>query len=92
MPAHAACTAPQPPDLAAKPTKPKPPERSACAEAKPGASGCLGWEAYAYNDAVKAYNVQASAFASAANAYVARLNAYVQAANDYARCEAQSLN
>jgi hypothetical protein len=38
-----------------------------------------GWEAYSYNDAIKAYNAQAQAFQSVAGAYVQKLNAYVKA-------------
>jgi hypothetical protein len=34
--------------------------------------GCPGWEAYSYNDAIKAYNAQAQAFQSVAGAYVVR--------------------
>lgn len=88
---HAACTPPVPPDVASKPAKPAPPVKSACVDAKIGTEGCKGWEAYSFNDEVKAYNAKLPAFQAAAKAYVAKLNAYVSASSDYARCEVQSL-
>lgn len=91
-PARAACTPPVPPDVSARPTKPTPPVKSACVDAKVGTEGCKGWEAYSFNDEVKAYNAKLPAFQGAAKAYVAKLNAYVSASADYARCEVQSLN
>lgn len=91
-PAHAACTPPVPPDVASKPVKPVTPVKSACVDAKVGTEGCKGWEAYSFNDEVKAYNAKLPAFQGAAKAYVAKLNAYVSASADYARCEVQSLN
>lgn len=91
-PAHAACTPPVPPDAASKPAKPAPPVKSACVDAKVGTEGCKGWEAYSFNDEVKAYNAKLPAFQAAAKAYVAKLNAYVAAGSEYARCEVQSLN
>ncbi len=90
-PALGACLAPTPPDPAGKPEKPVVPAKTACTDAKPGTAGCLGWESFAYNDAVKAFNAKVPAFQAAANAYVGRLNDYVKATSDYARCEAQSL-
>lgn len=89
--AGAACLPPMPPDIAGKPVRPTLPVKPPCADAKPGTPGCLGWEAYSYNDAIKAYNAQITTFQTAANAYVARLNAYVAASGDYARCEVQTL-
>ena len=90
-PAFAACAPPVAPDVAAKPEKPVLPSKGPCVDAKPGQTGCLGWESYAFNDAVKAYNAKIPAFQAAATAYVARLNDYVKASGDYARCEAQSM-
>lgn len=86
-PAGAACTPPAVPDPAGRPARPVAPAKGPCVDAKPGTANCLGWEAYSYNDAVKAYNEQAKVFQAAANAYVARLNAYVRASSEYARCE-----
>ena len=91
-PAHAACTPPVPPDIAARPARPSPPVKSACVDAKIGTEGCKGWEAYSFNDEVKAYNAKLPTFQAAANAYVAKLNAYVSASADYAKCEVNSLN
>jgi hypothetical protein len=85
-----ACTVPSPPDAAARPEKPVPPEKTACVEA-PTKPGCLGWEAYKFNDEVKAFNAKVPAWQKAANAYVTQLNAYVAAANAYAKCEADAL-
>lgn len=90
-PAIAACAPPVAPDVAAKPERPVLPVKGPCVDAKPGQTGCLGWEGYAFNDAVKAYNAKIPAFQAAATAYVARLNDYVKGSADYARCEAQSL-
>ena len=90
-PAAAACLPPTPPDATLRPVKPVPPEKSACAGARPGTPGCLGWEPYSYNDAVKAYNAKVPDFLAAATTYVAKLNAFVAAASDYAKCEAGSL-
>lgn len=89
-PAFAACTAPVAPDAATRPAKPVPPVRSACVDNSTG-PGCLGWEAYRYNDDVKAFNEKAQAFQKSANDYVSRLNAYVKAANDFAKCEVDTL-
>lgn len=50
-----------------------------------------GWEAYSYNDQVKAYNVLVASYSTAANAYVGKLNAFVTASAAYAKCEADSL-
>ena len=86
-----ACPVPAPPDPATRPAKPVPPVKGPCVDAKPGTQGCLGWEAYSFNDEVKAYNAKVPAFQAAANAYVAKLNDYVKASNDYARCEVQAL-
>ncbi|HMO30901.1 hypothetical protein [Enterovirga sp.] len=92
-PARAAgpCTPPVPPDPAGRPEKPVPPAKSPCVDA-PTKAGCLGWEAYRFNDEVKAYNAKVPAFQKAANAYVAQLNAYVAAAGAYAKCEVESLH
>ena len=90
-PARAACTPPVPPDVASRPEKLVVPVKPPCADAKPGTPGCLGWEAYSYNDAIKAFNAKVPAFKAAADAYVAKLNAYVQASSDYARCEIKAL-
>lgn len=89
-PVQAACTPPVAPDPATRPEKPVPPEKTACVEA-PTKPGCLGWEAYRFNDEVKAFNAKVPAWQKAANAYVAQLNAYVAAANAYAKCEADAL-
>lgn len=83
-----ACTPPTPPPVEGKPAKPALPQKPACLDAR---EGCPGWEAYSYNDAVKAYNAQAKTFQGLAQAYVQRLNAYVKASGDYAACEAKSL-
>lgn len=83
-----ACTPPVPPTAETKPDKPKLPEKPACLDAK---GGCPGWEAYSFNDAVKAYNLQAQAFRPLAEAYIQKLNAYVKASSEYAGCEAKSL-
>lgn len=87
-PAAAACTAPAPPPVAERPEKPPLPQKPACLDAK---GGCPGWEAYTYNDQIKAYNLQAQAFRPLAEAYLKKLNAYVKAANDYAQCEVKTL-
>ena len=89
--AFADCKAPAAPDPAARPAKPAVPIRSACVDAKPGTEGCKGWEAYTFNDEVKAYNAKLPAYKTAADAYVAQLNAYVAASGEYARCEVKSL-
>lgn len=86
----ATCTAPTVPDPAKRPVRPTPPVKSACVDNASG-PGCKGWEAYQFNDEVKAYNAKAPAFQKAANDYVAQLNAYVKAANDYAKCEVDAL-
>lgn len=88
--ARSACLPPTPPDLAAKPAKLVPPAKPPCAD-NPMGPGCLGTEAFSYNDAIKAYNARIPTYQAAANAYVAKLNAYVQASGEYARCEAESL-
>ncbi|WP_236960993.1 hypothetical protein [Methylobacterium durans] len=88
MGARAACTRPEPPPPESKPAKPPLPEKPACLDAK---GGCPGWEAYSYNDAVKAYNAQAQAFRPLAEVYVQKLNAYVKASADYAQCEVKTL-
>ena len=90
-PALAACTLPVPPDPATRPAKPAVPVKGACVGAKPGTPGCIGVEAFRYNDDVKAYNAKLAAWKPAADAYVARLNAFVQASAEYARCEVQAL-
>lgn len=84
----APCTPPAPPPAEARPEKPKRPDKPACLDAK---GGCPGWEAYTYNDAVKAYNAQAQAFRPLAETYLQRLNAYVKASSDYAQCEVKAL-
>ncbi|UMY20208.1 hypothetical protein MMB17_20260 [Methylobacterium organophilum] len=86
--AHAACTPPAPPPVEGRPAKPALPQKPGCLSAK---DGCPGWEAYSYNDAIKAYNVQIEAFRPLAQAYVEKLNAYVKASADYARCEIGTL-
>lgn len=90
-PASAACIVPAPPDPAGRPVKPALPVKGPCVDAKAGTAGCLGWEAYTYNDDVKAYNEQIRAFQAAANAYVAKLNEYVNAGAQYAKCEVEAL-
>lgn len=85
---HAACTPPVPPTTEGKPEKPKLPEKPACLSAK---DGCPGWEAYTYNDAIKAYNEQGKGYQAAAQAYIQKLNAYVKATSEYVQCEANSL-
>lgn len=89
--ARAACTAPVPPDSAARPAKPTLPVKGPCVDAKVGTAGCLGWEAYKYNEDIRAYNEKGAAFGRAAQAYVDRLNAYVKASADYAQCEVKAL-
>lgn len=84
----APCTPPAPPPAEARPTSPKRPEKPACLDAK---GGCPGWEAYSFNDAVKAYNAQVQTYRPLAEAYLQKLNAYVKAASDYAQCEAKAL-
>jgi hypothetical protein len=86
--ARAACTLPEPPPATARPTKPPLPAKPACLDVK---GGCPGWEAYSYNDAIKAYNEKAAAFRPLAEAYVKALNAYVKASSDYAQCEVKTL-
>lgn len=86
--ARAACSPPQPPYWESKGDKPAPPPKPACLSAK---DGCPGWEAYSYNDAIKAYNLKAEAYRPLAQDYVKRLNDYVKAASDYAQCEVKSL-
>ena len=85
-----ACDLPSPPSVASKPTKPALPPKPACVSAS-GKDACPGWEAYSYNDQIKAYNVQVTAYGAAANAYVATLNAFVTATAAYAKCEVDSL-
>ena len=87
-PAFAACTPPVPPPVEGRPSKPAAPQKPACLDAK---GGCPGWEAYTYNDAVKAFNEQAKTFQGLAQAYVQKLNAYVKASADYAQCEVKTL-
>lgn len=87
-PAAASCTAPTPPPTGERPEKPALPQKPACLDAK---GGCPGWEAYTYNDQIKAYNAQIQAFRPLAEAYLKKLNAYVKAANDYAQCEVKTL-
>lgn len=89
--AATACTAPAPPDQAARPAKPALPAKGPCVDAKVGATGCLGWEPYKYNEEIRAYNDKAAAFQKAAQAYVDRLNAYVKATGNYAQCEVKAL-
>ncbi|MGU3359879.1 hypothetical protein ACLBWX_06040 [Methylobacterium sp. M6A4_1b] len=86
--ARAACTSPEPPPAASRPAKPPLPAKPACLDAK---GGCPGWEAYSYNDAIKAYNEKAAAFRPLAEAYVKALNAYVKASSDFAQCEVKTL-
>ncbi|MCJ2121616.1 hypothetical protein [Methylobacterium sp. J-077] len=87
-PVAAACKPPEPPPASARPVKPALPEKPACLDAK---GGCPGWEAYSFNDAVKAYNLQAQAFRPIAEAYVQKLNAYVKASGEYAQCEINAM-
>ena len=87
-PAATACKPPEPPQASARPVKPALPEKPACLDAK---GGCPGWEAYSFNDAVKAYNLQAQAFRPIAEAYVQKLNAYVKASGEYAQCEINAM-
>jgi len=87
-PVATACKAPEPPPASARPVKPALPEKPACLDAK---GGCPGWEAYSFNDAVKAYNLQAQAFRPIAEAYVQKLNAYVKASGEYAQCEINAM-
>ena len=82
------CEAPAPPPASARPTKPALPEKPACLDAK---GGCPGWEAYSFNDAVKAYNLQAQAFRPIAEAYIQKLNTFVKASSDYAQCEVNAM-
>lgn len=86
--ASAACSPPQPPYWEGKGGKPALPPKPACLSTK---EGCPGWEAYSYNDAIKAYNTKAEAYRPAAEAYVKQLNDYVKAAADYAQCEVKTL-
>ncbi|QEE42052.1 hypothetical protein FVA80_27110 [Methylobacterium sp. WL1] len=79
---------PEAPPAALRPTKPVLPEKPACLDAK---GGCPGWEAYSFNDAVKAYNLQAQAFRPIAESYAQKLNAYVKASADYAQCEINAM-
>lgn len=87
-PAPAACARPEPPAPETRPSRPILPEKPACLDAK---GGCPGWEAYSFNDAVKAYNLRLQAFRPLAEAYVQRLNAYVKASAEYAQCEVKAL-
>ena len=86
--ALAACPLPEAPPASAKPEKPALPAKPACLDAK---GGCPGWEAYSYNDAIKAYNLQLQAFRPLAESYLQKLNAYVKASADYAQCEVKSM-
>lgn len=81
------CTPPVAPASSERPVRPPLPEKPACIDAK---EGCLGLEAYRYNDAVKAYNLQAQAFRPVAEAYFKKLNDYVKASAAYAQCEAEA--
>lgn len=85
---QAECVPAQPPAATARPTKPPLPTKPACLDAK---GGCPGWEAYSYNDAIKAYNTQVAAFRPLAEGYIKALNAYVKASSDYAQCEVKAL-
>lgn len=87
-PVSASCTPPVAPAVGERPAKPPLPQKPACLDAK---EGCPGWEAYSYNDAVKAYNAQAQAFRPLAEAYLQKLNAYVKASAAYAQCEAEAM-
>lgn len=84
----AECVRPEPPAATLKPTKPGLPAKPACLDAK---GGCPGWEAYSYNDAIKAYNAQIEAYRPLAEGYVKALNAYVKGSADYAQCEVKTL-
>ncbi len=86
--AHAACTAPVPPPASEKPVKPALPQKPACLDAK---GGCPGWEAYTYNDGIKAYNAQLGPYRAGAEAYARKLKAYADGGVAYANCEMQSL-
>lgn len=87
-PVASTCTVPAPPSTGERPQKPALPQKPACLDAK---EGCPGWEAYSYNDAVKAFNTQAQAFRPLAEAYLQKLNAYVKASSAYAQCEAEAM-
>jgi len=82
------CTPPEPPPASARPAKPALPDKPACLDTK---EGCPGWEAYSYNDAIKAYNLQSQAFRPIAEAYLQKLNAYVKASGEYAQCEVNAM-
>ncbi|KQP75032.1 hypothetical protein ASF60_07755 [Methylobacterium sp. Leaf113] len=82
--ASAACTPPEAPSTAMRPVKPTLPAKPPCLDAK---GGCPGWEAYSYNDAIKAYNVEIAAFRPKLEAYIQALTNYVKASNEYAQCE-----
>ena len=84
----AECVRPEPPAATLRPTKPGLPAKPACLDAK---GGCPGWEAYSYNDAIKAYNDQIAAYRPLAEGYVKALNAYVKGSADYAQCEVKAL-
>jgi hypothetical protein len=84
----AICSPPEPPPASARPAKPALPDKPACLDTK---EGCPGWEAYSYNDAIKAYNLQAQAFRPIADAYLQKLNAYVRASGEYAQCEVNAM-
>ncbi len=86
--ALAECAKAVPPDPATRPAKPTAPVKPPCLDAK---GGCPGWEAYTFNDAVKAYNGQIATYRPLAEAYVKALNAYVKASADYAQCEVKAL-
>jgi hypothetical protein len=86
--ALAACTAPVPPPVSEKPVKPALPQKPACLDAK---GGCPGWEAYTYNDGIKAYNAQLGPYRTGAEAYARKLKAYADGSVAYANCEMQSL-
>ncbi|MCJ2083077.1 hypothetical protein [Methylobacterium sp. J-090] len=86
--ARAECPRAEVPPATARPVKPASPNKPACLDAK---GGCPGWEAYTYNDAIKAYNAQIAVYRPLAEAYVKGLNAYVKAASDYAQCEVKAL-
>ena len=81
-------TPPEPPPASARPAKPALPDKPACLDTK---EGCPGWEAYSYNDAIKAYNLQAQAFRPISEAYLQKLNAYVKASGEYAQCEVNAM-
>ena len=86
--ARAECPRAEPPPATARPAKPAFPAKPACLDAT---GGCPGWEAYRYNDAIKAYNAQIAVYRPLAEAYVKGLNLYVKAASDYAQCEVKAL-